>query len=87
MSAFITCRILQGRAILPTIHDVFRVTNEYLDAKRFDHEFYRINDYIANPKSDGYRSIHLIYKYKNQRIPDWDGLLVEVQLRTKLQHS
>ena len=29
----------------------------------------------------------MIYKYKNQRIPDWDGLLVEVQLRTKLQHS
>lgn len=35
-------------------------------------------DYIAKPKPTGYRSCHLVFKR--------DGLLVEVQLRTRLQH-
>jgi len=44
-------------------------------------------DYISNPKEDGYRSIHLIYKYNSHRGKDiYNGLLVEVQIRSKLQH-
>lgn len=45
-------------------------------------------DYINNPKGDGYRSIHLIYRYKSdkERKKDYNGLLVEVQIRSKLQH-
>ena len=44
-------------------------------------------DYISNPKKDGYRSVHLIYRYnsdKGKKI--YNGLLVEVQIRSKLQH-
>ena len=45
-------------------------------------------DYITHPKEDGYRSIHLIYKYKSDKggKKDYNGLLVEVQIRSKLQH-
>jgi hypothetical protein len=44
-------------------------------------------DYIKAPRSeDGYRSIHLIYKYRNPRAPEYDGLRIEMQIRTKLQH-
>lgn len=45
-------------------------------------------DYITNPKDDGYRSIHLIYRYKSDKEgkKDYNGLLVEVQIRSKLQH-
>ena len=35
-------------------------------------------DYITKPKSNGYRGRHLVFKH--------DEMLVEVQLRTKLQH-
>lgn len=35
-------------------------------------------DYLTNPKDSGYRGRHLIFKR--------DGMLIEVQLRTKLQH-
>ncbi len=35
-------------------------------------------DYLTNPKSSGYRGRHLIFER--------DGMLIEVQLRTKLQH-
>lgn len=45
-------------------------------------------DYITNPKVDGYRSIHLIYRYKSDKEgkKSYNGLLVEVQIRSKLQH-
>ncbi|HLD05102.1 MAG TPA: RelA/SpoT domain-containing protein [Candidatus Nanoarchaeia archaeon] len=45
-------------------------------------------DYIANPKEDGYRSIHLIYRYNSDKEgkKEYNGLLVEVQIRSKLQH-
>ncbi|MCK5040510.1 MAG: RelA/SpoT domain-containing protein [Candidatus Aenigmarchaeota archaeon] len=66
-------------------------------AKKLYHDHYikgdlkhkKVNekDYISNPKKDGYRSIHLIYKYnsdKGKKI--YNGLLIEVQIRSKLQH-
>lgn len=76
------------RAILPSVKDVYKLRGDYLNNKNFPHELKRQRDYISEPKKrDGYRSIHLIYKYKNKKHPDWDGLLVEMQIRTKLQHS
>lgn len=44
----------------------------------------RSKDYVAFPKEDGYRSIHLI-----GRFPDGEGntKLIEIQLRTRLQHD
>ncbi|HYX50404.1 MAG TPA: RelA/SpoT domain-containing protein, partial [Ktedonobacteraceae bacterium] len=44
-------------------------------------------DYISNPKPDGYRSMHLIYKYKSDKKSTYDGLLVELQIRSKIQHA
>ena len=49
----------------------------------------RVNEknYILYPKQDGYRSIHIIYKYKSDKGKDkYNGLLIEVQIRSKLQH-
>jgi len=45
-------------------------------------------DYITYPKEDGYRSLHLVYKYKSQKEgkKDYNGLLIEIQIRSKLQH-
>ena len=43
-------------------------------------------NYILEPKEDGYRGIHKIYKYNGNKT-FCKGLLVEIQLRTKLQHS
>lgn len=46
----------------------------------------KIMDYIENPKESGYRSIHFIYKYKSTD-ENINGAKVELQVRTKLQHS
>lgn len=75
------------RAILENVNDVRAVAQKYIDNKAFPHEFVDEYDYISHPRDiDGYRSHHLIYKYKNKQNPSYDGLRVEIQLRTKLQH-
>lgn len=40
-----------------------------------------------SPKTDGYRGIHLIYRYVNQVTPDYNDLQLELQFRTRLQHA
>ena len=53
----------------------------------FEHVLVGEKNYISEPRSeDGYRSHHLIYSYKNCKGPDYEGLLTEMQFRTKLQH-
>jgi putative GTP pyrophosphokinase len=76
------------RAVLGSVADVYRLADEYRKNTRFAHELIDEKDYIQNPRSeDGYRSLHLIYKYRNKRNPSYDGLRVELQIRTKLQHT
>jgi hypothetical protein len=47
------------------------------------------HDYIANPKSDGYRSVHLVYRFlgRASQASQHKGLLIEIQLRSRLQHA
>ena len=45
-----------------------------------------IYDYVSNPKKSGYRSIHFVYKYHSSD-SNLDGLSVELQIRTRLQHD
>jgi len=76
------------RAILPTIQDVRALEAQYRDSERFTHELINFKDYIHSPKNEtGYRSLHFIYRYNNERAVAHNGLLIELQIRTKLQHS
>lgn len=52
------------------------------------HELNRTRDYIEDPKEDGYRSIHQMYRFsgKATSLP-WHRLRIEIQIRTKLQHA
>jgi len=45
-------------------------------------------DYIRDTKEDGYRSIHIIYRYNSDKEgkKDYNKLLIEIQIRSKLQH-
>ncbi|MBA7647628.1 hypothetical protein ES703_55405 [subsurface metagenome] len=75
------------RAILGNVKDVYKLTEDYKNNKRLFHDLVDKKDYIQNPRSeDGYRGVHLIYKYKNKNVADYDGLRLELQIRTKLQH-
>ena len=75
------------RAILNSVKDVYRLTSEYRESKRFAHELVDEKNYIQSPRDeDGYRSIHLIYKYRNSQAKNYNGLRIELQIRTRLQH-
>jgi len=74
------------RAMLPSVAQAERLAEEYRNSN-FLHELIDEKDYIKDPRDeDGYRSIHLIYRYKNKRNPHYDGLRLELQIRSRLQH-
>lgn len=45
-------------------------------------------DYIQNPKPDGYRSVHLIFRFQtaSKDRSCFNGQRIEIQIRSKLQH-
>lgn len=75
-----------ARAIFPTASGMQAVLARYLDES--GQALVRDNDYLAAPKADGYRSRHLVLKFRDpDGNPAWDRQFIEVQFRTALQHS
>lgn len=74
------------RAVVKSLTEIRELEKNYKNS-RFAHELIDVDDYIANPKASGYRSIHMIYRYKNPIRPEYDGLLLELQIRSRLQHA
>jgi len=74
------------RVIVDSIEQVEEVVCDLKNAG-FHHQFVGENNYIANPKSSGYRSYHLKYKYHSDRQDTYNNnMRIEIQVRTKLQH-
>lgn len=77
------------RAIVRTVSVVDKLVSIYEDNPPPHAVFEKKNDYIATPKTDGYRGVHLIYKYQNDapaKLP-YTNLRIEIQLRSRLQHA
>ena len=75
------------RAILGSVKDVYKLAKDYRENERLPHELYNEDDHIQNPRDkDGYRSLHLMYKYNNPQTPRYNGLRVELQIRSRTQH-
>jgi ppGpp synthetase/RelA/SpoT-type nucleotidyltranferase len=76
------------RVIMSDIKLVNKLYHDYYEDSEIKHQKINEKDYITYPKSDGYRGIHLVYRYhsdkEKRRI--YNGLLVEVQIRSRLQH-
>lgn len=75
-----------ARAVMSNINAVDQLMKEYKKSRGIKHKLHNVKDYISEPKRDGYRSCHLVYKYFSDKSSDYDGLSVEIQIRTKLQH-
>jgi hypothetical protein len=73
------------RAIVSDMRQLNELRKKY-DRSRTKHSLERQYDYIAEPKESGYRGVHIIYKYHSPGDLRYDGLYVEIQLRTRLQH-
>jgi ppGpp synthetase/RelA/SpoT-type nucleotidyltranferase len=75
------------RAILTRLSSVRKLTDSYKRSD-FDHKFRNEKNYIEQPKRDGYRSVHLVYEYVGtDNTAAYNGLRVEIQIRTQMQHS
>lgn len=76
------------RAVLSNVSLAKKLCDEHYLKGDLKHKRVNMKDYISNPKNDGYRSAHLIYKYASDKEgkKEYNGLLVEIQLRSKLQH-
>lgn len=73
------------RFVFPDI-DSLSKAYDFLIEKNFESfKLEKHNDYIICPKESGYRGYHFIYKYESD--DEYDGLRVELQIRTKLQHD
>jgi ppGpp synthetase/RelA/SpoT-type nucleotidyltranferase len=75
------------RAVLRRNALVYELVEGYVISTRLKHELVSIKDYIASPKPSGYRSIHLIYRYNNPKAPEYNGLSIEIQVRSRIQHA
>ena len=77
------------RAILPSLKELEALKKNYLDtSSRLSHKLVRVDDYISQPKASGYRGVHLVFSYHTTHPDkqDYEGLRIEMQLRTHLQH-
>lgn len=74
------------RVIVSNIKEVYSYCDKYEKSKK-RHILKKINDYIAEPKASGYRSLHVVYEYQSDRSDKYNkNMLIEIQYRTHLQH-
>jgi len=75
------------RAVLPNVTLAKKLYQDSFIKGDLKHKRVGEKDYIKNPKKDGYRSIHLIYRYFSDKgKKEYNGLLIEIQIRSRLQH-
>ncbi len=65
-----------ARIVVPTLDDLGDMRSRIVRA--WGANVVGTNDYVAEPKPSGYRALHFVLKRR--------GLMVEVQVRTRLQH-
>lgn len=75
------------RIVVPIIDDIKKVHDRLL-RKTSTLSLSNEKDYINTdgPKTDGYRSVHMIFKYKSKKHPELAQYNIEIQIRTQLQH-
>ena len=81
------CRAVMGNIGLAQLLRLAYADGDSKNPKR--HQLIKAFDYIESPKPDGYRGIHLVYKYRTEakQYEMFNGLRIEIQLRSKLMHA
>ncbi|WGP07749.1 RelA/SpoT domain-containing protein [Bacillus subtilis] len=77
------------RVIFQTVTDVDALVNRLSNTTRAKNVIIRSCDYLRDapgPQSTGYRGVHLVYEYRASKT-EFQGSVVEVQIRTELQHA
>jgi hypothetical protein len=83
------------RAVLRNVGDVKKLVKKYKEFQAKspkNRSFWDGSDdfdYVERPKADGYRSVHLIFRFQSPspKRKVFNGQRVEIQIRSRLQHS
>ena len=75
------------RAVVSSVDAVDKIADYYRTQSRMKHKLLRNDYYIREPPPSGYRGTHLVYGYFSDRMTTWNGLRIEIQLRSGLQHA
>ncbi|WP_100539456.1 RelA/SpoT domain-containing protein [Paenibacillus sp. GM2FR] len=76
------------RAVVEDLSQVEELYNYYKNSNsKWKHQLVNEKNYIDNPKPSGYRGIHLVYRYYKNNPEIYNGLMIELQIRTRLQHA
>lgn len=67
------------RVVFPTPEEMLEAVNAVRSSSS-KNKFKKLHDYHSRPKSDGYRSVHLVYQVENPK------RLIELQFRTAKEH-
>lgn len=75
------------RAIFRKIEDIDKICSMFREQDAVD--LIRVDDYMREPKASGYRSLHIIYRFRTELegLEQFNGHKVEIQLRTEMQHD
>ena len=73
------------RVVVNTVEELLRLQSLLRSMPIDSFECRRRYDYVNDPKESGYRSIHFAYIYQSND-EDYNGLRIELQIRTRLQH-
>lgn len=77
------------RVIVPDVEHVYTAV-EIVKKNLINngHEIERETDYIQKPREiSGYRSYHIVVKYRDENSSLYNGMLIEIQIRSKLEHT
>lgn len=74
------------RAILENVDQVRALVASFKESD-IKHRLLTEDDYIRSPRESGYRGVHLVYSYNSDRSDTYNGLKIELQLRSQLQHA
>jgi len=74
------------RAVVSSVSEVEKLVEIY-EKSDIKHKVGRKDNYISKPKDSGYRGIHVVYRYFSDRRKTFNGLKVEMQFRSQLQHA
>ena len=75
------------RVVLPRVSGVYSLHKSIFDSPKYRDLAAGTKDYIFEPKPDGYRCLHSTFRYENKKHPELNGLRIELQIRTSLQHA
>jgi Region found in RelA / SpoT proteins len=75
------------RVVLRRIEDVRLLYKVYQERAGGAFSIHHVDDYIAKPKTSGYRSLHLVHRYESDKKPEWRNMRIELQMRTEKQHQ